>query len=215
MLGECRRLFSNARNTAARLSTFNGLTAQPLYHPPPLAGRLRSGTHEDYVLSVGRLETVKRVDLAIRAMAFVDQPTRLVIVGTGTQEEALRHLADACHVADRVEFLDTVDDQRLIDLYASALAVVFAPYDEDYGYVTLEAFLAHRPVVTASDSGGVLEFVEDGVNGAVCDAVPEALATAINRLAVDRTRAAAQGDAGFEQARGITWDGVVEKLVGA
>ena len=32
--------------------------------------------------------------------------------------------------------------------------MVFAPFDEDYGYVTLEAFEARKPVVTASDSGG-------------------------------------------------------------
>jgi glycosyltransferase involved in cell wall biosynthesis len=47
-------------------------------------------------------------------------------------------------------------------------AVLFAPYQEDYGYVTLEAFLSRKPVITARDSGGTLEFVEDGVNGYVC-----------------------------------------------
>ena len=56
-------------------------------------------------------------------------------------------------------------DERLIELYANALAVVYAPIDEDYGYVTLQAFLAGKPVITSSDSGGVLEWVEDGVTG--------------------------------------------------
>ena len=65
MLGECRRIFANARNTAARLAKFNGLTAEPLYHPPHLADRLRPGPYGDYVLAVGRLETVKRPQLAI------------------------------------------------------------------------------------------------------------------------------------------------------
>lgn len=214
MLGECARLFSNARNTAGRLEKFNGLRAEPLYHPPRLAGRLMSGSYGDYVVSVGRLESVKRADLAVRAMKFVDPPIRLVIAGDGTQREATERLAETLGVAARVHFVGTIDEAALVDLYAGALAVIYAPYDEDYGYVTLEAFLSRRPVVTATDSGGTLEFVEDGVNGAVCDPMPEAIAAAINRLAADRARAAACGSAGFERARRITWDGVIEKLVG-
>ncbi len=60
-------------------------------------------------------------------------------------------------------------DETLIELYAGALAVVYPPFDEDFGYVTLEAFLARKPVVTGTDSGGPNEFVVDGVNGYVCE----------------------------------------------
>ena len=115
-------------------------------------------------------------------------------------------------MADRLEFLGTVDDDRLVELYAGALAAVYVPYDEDFGYVTLEAFLARKPVITAEDSGGTLEFVEDGVNGLVSPPDPDAIGAAINRLTADRARASSFGDAGFERARTITWDGVVEKL---
>jgi len=80
--------------------------------------------------------------------------------------------------------------------------------------VTLEAFLARKPVVTARDSGGPLEFVIDGVNGLVCEPSPEALADAISRLDGDRGLAASLGDAGCDRARLVTWDGVVERLVG-
>ena len=213
MLGECRRLFTNAKNTAARLEKFNGLRAEPLYHPPRLASRLRAGPHGDYLLSVGQLESVKRPDLAVGAMRFVDPPVRLVVVGDGTERTHTERLADELGVADRVELLGTVEDDRLVELYAGALAVVYAPYDEDYGYVTLEAFLSRRPVITAQDSGGTLEFVEDEVNGFICTPDPEVIAAAINRLAADRSRASSFGDAGFERARTITWDGVVETLV--
>src|SRR3982751_423847 len=81
MLGECRAIFANARNTAQRLAKFNGLTAEALYHPPRLASQLRPGPYGDYVLSVGRIESVKRVDLLVRAMASVDQPIRLIVAG--------------------------------------------------------------------------------------------------------------------------------------
>ena len=83
-------------------------------------------------------------------------------------------------------FLGTVDDDQLIQLYKDALAVVYPPFDEDFGYVTLEAFLSRKPVITCTDSGGPNEFVVDGVNGFVCEPAPAALAAAINRLADDR-----------------------------
>ena len=212
MLGECQKRFTNAANTATRLRHFNGLDAEPLYHPPPLADRLRPGDYGGYVLSVGRLEPIKRIDLALRALQHVDPPTRLVVVGDGSQRKDLEKLALKLDVSDRVTFLGPVDDAQLIDLYAGALAVLYAPYDEDYGYITLEAFLARKPVITASDSGGTLEFVRDNVNGIVCEPTAEAIGSAVNVFGSDRGLAADYGGTGFERARAISWDGVIEKL---
>jgi glycosyltransferase involved in cell wall biosynthesis len=213
MLGECRAVFTNARNTASRLARFNGMSADPLYHPPQLAGRLTPGPYGDYVLSVGRLESVKRVDLLVRAMAQADRPLQLVVAGDGTQRENVERLAATIGVADRVTFLGSVGDDDLVGLYAGALAVAYPPFDEDFGYVTLEAFLARKPVITCTDSGGPNEFVQDGVNGCVCEPAAEPIAAAMNRLSADRRRAAAMGDAGHAIASQITWDGVIEKLL--
>lgn len=213
MLGECRAIFANARNTASRLEKYNGVPAQALYHPSRLSHRLRSGPYGDYILSVGRIESVKRVDLAVAAIARCAPPTRLIVAGDGTQRTNVERAVEEANVADRVTFLGTVDDDALIELYAGALGVIYPPYDEDFGYVTLEAFLARKPVITCTDSGGPNEFVVDGVNGFVCEPVPEAVAAAVDRLAADRGRAAAMGDAGYDVARTITWDGVIEKLV--
>jgi glycosyltransferase involved in cell wall biosynthesis len=214
MLGECRRIFANAANTANRVRRFNGLEATALYHPPRLAERLAGGPAEGYILSVGRLETVKRIDLAIEALARVPPPLRLLVAGDGTQAANLAALAERAGVADRVTFLGAVDDEALLRLYAGASAVVYAPFDEDYGYVTLEAFLARKPVITARDSGGTLEFVVDGVNGFICEPAAGALADAFAAVA-DPQRAGALGDAGWARARQVTWDGVIDALVGA
>ena len=215
VLGESKRLFSNARNTAARLAGYNGLAAEPLYHPPPLAGRVKAGPYGDYVLSVGRLELNKRVDLVVKALAHSGPTVRLVVVGDGPLRSPLETIAAETGVADRVHFAGGIPDDQLVDLYAGARAVVFPPYDEDYGYITLEAFLSRKAVITTTDAGGPLEFVEDGVTGLVTAPDPEAIGAAIARLADDRRLAAALGDAGCERARTITWDGVVERLVGA
>ena len=213
MLRECRAIFTNARNTAGRLARFNGLSAEALYHPPRLASRLKAGQHGDYLLSVGRIESVKRVDLIVRALARADSTLRLVIAGDGTQRANVEREAEVLGVSDRVTFLGATDDDTLIELYGGALGVVYPPYDEDFGYVTLEAFLARKPVVTCVDSGGPNEFVVDGVNGLVCAPDPDGLAQAMSRLAGDRAGAAALGSAGYDLARTITWDGVIEKLV--
>ena len=204
MLGECRSIFTNARNTAARLTKFNGLAAVPLYHPPRLAPRLRGGPYGDYVLSVGRIEAVKRVDLLVRAVALADPGIRLLVAGDGTQRANVEREAEHGGVADRVRFLGSVGDDDLIELYAGALAVAYPPFDEDFGYVTLEAFLARKPVITCVDSGGPTEFVDDGVNGLVCAPEPAALAEAMSRLAADRPLAARMGDAGREVAARVT-----------
>ena len=214
MLGECRRIFANAGNTAGRAARFNGVAAEALYHPPRLADRLQAGNARAYVLSIGRLEAVKRVDLAIGAMAHAPKDLELVIAGTGTQRIALETLAAQLGVGDRVRFVGEASDDLIVELYAGALGVIFPPYDEDYGYVTLEAFLSHKPVVTTTDAGGPNEFVEDGVNGWVTAPDAAAIGAAIGRLDADRARARAMGEAGYERARTITWDGVIEKLIG-
>jgi glycosyltransferase involved in cell wall biosynthesis len=179
-----------------------------------LAPRLTPGPYGNYVLSVGRLESVKRIDLAVRAMASVDSSVRLLVAGDGTQRHNVEKAAHEAGVSDRVAFLGTVGDDELIKLYADALAVIYPPYDEDFGYVTLEAFLARKPVITCTDSGGPNEFVQDGVNGYVCTPTPDAIAAAVGRLSADRRHAAALGDAGHSVAAGITWAGVIETLVG-
>jgi glycosyltransferase involved in cell wall biosynthesis len=215
MLRECRGLFSIARTVSARLQKYNQLTATPLYHPPRLAASIRSGPYGDYLLTVSRLEKVKRIDLAIEAMARVRGNTRLIVAGDGSERAALAARIEALGLGDRVRLAGRVDDAELIELLAGARALLFTPFEEDYGYVTLEAFLARKPVVTTSDSGGPLEFVEDGVNGLVAAPTPEAVADAVARLASDAAAATRLGEAGYARARLISWDGVVEQLMTA
>jgi glycosyltransferase involved in cell wall biosynthesis len=215
MLHECRGLFSIARTVSARLRKYNQLEATPLYHPPRLAASIRPGAYGDYLLTVSRLEKVKRIDLAIDAFARVPGPTRLVVAGDGSERAALEARIEALGLSHRVRLAGRVPDAELIDLLAGARALLFAPFEEDYGYVTLEAFLARKPVVTTADAGGPLEFVEHDVNGCVTAPDAEALAAAVTRLASSESEAARLGDNGFARASLITWDGVVERLLTA
>jgi len=164
---------------------------------------------------VTRLEHVKRVDLTIDTFEKTTSSVRLLIAGDGSIRHELGEYIERRGLRDRVTLLGRVDDERLIDLYAGCRAVLFAPYDEDYGYVTLEAFLSRKPVITARDSGGTLEFVADGVNGSVCEPTPDALAEAVNRLAADPALAASLGERGHGVAANITWANVVDRLIDA
>jgi glycosyltransferase involved in cell wall biosynthesis len=97
--------------------------------------------------------------------------------------------------------------------YEAARAVLYTPYDEDYGYVTLQAFAAGKPVVTASDAGAVLEWVTDGVNGLVADPTPKSLAAAIDRIATDDVLTQRLGKAARERVASLSWEPVVEALL--
>jgi glycosyltransferase involved in cell wall biosynthesis len=210
-LTEARKIFTNAKNTAERLRRFNGLAGEALYHPPPLAGRYRAEASAGFALAIGRLDPWKRFDLAIEAAAA--GRFGLVLAGTGPDDARLRTLA-ARSGAD-VTFRGAVSDDELLALYATCGAVLFTPADEDYGYVALEAFLSRKPVVTCSDSGGPLEFVEDGVTGRVVEPSGVAVGAAAAALLADAALARRLGDAGFERVRGITWEGAVRALLAA
>jgi len=214
-LAESRRLFAISRNVAARLARYNGLQAVPLYPPPQFEGQYRSEGYGDFVLSPSRLSDLKRIHLLVEALALTRSMVRCVIVGEGQEEAALKNLVRERGLGGRVEFLGGVESERLLYLYANCLAVFFAPYDEDYGLVTLEAFKSHKPVLTAADSGGVLEFVEDGLTGCVAPTgSPQEFAGYIDRLFADRALCRSLGDAGYDKVRDITWERTIDQLLG-
>jgi glycosyltransferase involved in cell wall biosynthesis len=138
---------------------------------------------------------------------------RLKIAGTGPLAEELRKQIEGLGVADRVELLGFVSAEELVDLYAGCRAAYYAPLNEDYGYVTVEAHLSRKPVVTTTDAGGPLEFVTDGESGLVAEPNAEAIAAAIDRLwALPPARLGEMGEAGRSRVEDITWDRVIDRL---
>ena len=138
---------------------------------PPQELAYRCDEYGDFVLSVGRLDRAKRIDLLIEAARQGGFP--VVIAGDGPDRERLESLANGA-----VRFAGRVSEDELADLYARCLAVFYAPVDEDFGMVPYEAFLAEKPVVTTTDAGGPLEVVTDRATGLVCEPRAEELAAA-------------------------------------
>jgi len=210
-LGEATRLFAISGNVAGRLEASTGLRAEVLPHPPQ-ALDFRSAAYGDFVLSVNRLDRAKRVDLLLEAAAL-DPGLEVVIAGDGPDRARLERLARDRGVNGRARFAGRVSEEELADLYSTCLAVYYAPVDEDYGMVPLEAFLSERPVLTTTDAGGPLEVVADGRTGLVVSPEAMEIARAVGWLREHRDEAAAYGRAGKDLARQVTWDRAIERLL--
>jgi len=213
--GECQVRYTISRNVSRRLLAYNGMESIPLYPPPPFEGRYRCDGYGDFILAAARLEAIKRVDLLLRGVALSKTRPRCVIAGEGPQREPLGRLAKELGLAGRVELPGWVSEERLLELYATCRAVYNAPFDEDYGLVTLEAFRSRKPVLTATDSGGVLEWVTDGETGLVAQPEPASMARVLDVLVEDTPLCERLGSAGFGRARSVDWEQVIDALLAA
>jgi glycosyltransferase involved in cell wall biosynthesis len=218
-LGEAKRVFANSKNVQRRLWDSLRIPSEPLYHRSPLTQSLLDespGPYGDAVVFPSRFESLKRQSIVVDAMRHVRSDVRLVLVGRGPDEQALRRKIQEHGLGERVSIEVGVSDERLRALFLQALGVYYGPFDEDYGYVTIEGFAAHRPVVTLSDSGGPLEFVIEGETGFVTEPEPRAIAEAFDRLYANRAMAARMGEAGRAAVeREIPdWPEVVARLLG-
>lgn len=203
--------FAIGHEVANRLFRWHGIKAQVLYPPIALSG-LGPGKAGDYFFVPGRLHPWKRVDLLIDAVKASSAPLKLVISGTGEQEDALRERAND---DERIEFVGRVSDERLVELYSNALAVPFVPIGEDYGYVTLEAFASGKAVITCTDSGEPTRLVRHGETGLIADPNAASLRQAMDWVVEHRDRAQEMGMAGAELVAGMSWAAVVKQLLEA
>jgi glycosyltransferase involved in cell wall biosynthesis len=218
-LGEAKRVFANSRNVARRLQDSLGIAAEPLYHRSPLTDELlglEPGDLGDTIVFPSRFESLKRQSIVVDAMRHVRSDVRLLLIGRGPDEPALRRQIEDHGLGDRVGIEVGPSDERLMDLVRSALGVYYGPFDEDFGYVTLEGFAARRPVVTLTDSGGPLEFVIDEETGFVAEPEAKAIAESFDRLFANRDAARRMGAAGREllEREVPAWPEVVARLLG-
>ncbi len=214
-LGRIPRRFANSGRVAERLRQYNQLEAEPLYHPPHAAERFYTAEPEGYLFFPSRVETLKRQELLIRAAALVRSPVVFLLAGDGGQRPRCQQLIAELGVADRVRLLGRVSEAEKRAYYAHSLAVFYGPRDEDYGYVSLEAMLSAKPVITCTDSGGPLELVRHQDTGLIVEPTPEAIAAAADQLYREPARARAMGAAGSQRYEelDISWPQVVTRLL--
>lgn len=206
-------LLAQSRTIQARLARWNGVTSRVLYPPPP-PRPYRCEAYGDFLFFTSRLTPLKRADLLLRALA---QPPAsgltCVIGGDGDERASLERLAQQLDVADRVTFTGYLSEEALVDYLARCRAVVFVPRHEDYGFVTVEAFAAAKPVITVTDSGGPAELVRHGENGLVVAPEPDALARACAELMGSAGLAERLGARAHADVAALTWAGVIAQVV--
>jgi glycosyltransferase involved in cell wall biosynthesis len=207
------RRFAISATVQARM-TAAGLPFEVLLPPPPVRP-YRTDGYGDYIFAVSRLTPLKRFDLLLDALAEpAAQGIKAVIAGDGEVRDALLEQRRRLGLEGRVEFVGRLDEPALLDHLARCRAVAFVPLDEDYGFVTVEAFASHKPVVTCADSGGPTELVRHDVQGLVCAPTPAALALGLRQLMDDPAAAERMGRAGAARAAELTWDATVARLLG-
>ena len=205
-------LFVQSRTIQQRLSMWPEVKSHVLYPPAPQRP-YRWDDYGDYIFMVSRLTRLKRADLLIEALATPEGAgIRAVIAGDGEERVRLGALIAARGLGSRVQLIGRVDDDALLDHLALCRAVCFPPVQEDYGFVTVEAFASRKAVVTCRDSGGPAELVTDGVHGFVCDPTPVALAGALRQLTDDRGLADRMGAAAFDAGAQLNWPDAVRRL---
>lgn len=214
-LSDCVAVYTIAKNVSRRMQEHINVESTPLYHPPAGEADFYSGESWGYIFAPSRIETLKRQMLLLDAVAHMRTKVKIIFAGAGGQQQALQDKINEYNLNDRVRLLGHVTEPEKRALYAHALAVFFGPKDEDYGYVTLEAMLAAKPVITCTDSGGPLEFVENGYTGEITEPNAKAVAAVVDRLATDPTRAARLGKSARERylSLGLSWNKVVETLL--
>jgi glycosyltransferase involved in cell wall biosynthesis len=220
-LREARAIFTNSQAVSERLRQFNQLDSEVLYPPLGSPAALGPGATGDYIFYPSRIVGHKRQHLAIEAAAHLGSDVRVVVAGAPDDPHELLELErkiDKYELRDRVELIPRwISEEQKAELIAGCLGVLYIPFMEDsYGYVSLEAFHAHKPVITCLDSGGPLEIVTDGLNGLVVEPSPQAIATAMDRLRADPAEARRMGESAYEVLvrKDINWDNVVKRLVG-
>ncbi len=206
------RLYAQSRTVQARLQRWNGVPSQVLYPPAP-PRPYRCDAYEPFIFVVSRLAPLKRIDLILHALATPQaREVRCVIAGEGEAGADLRALTRALELETRVSFVGRISDGQLVDYLARCRAVCFVPKQEDYGFVTVEAFASSKAVVTTSDSGGPAELVVDGANGRVVAPEAGAIGAALVALMADPAQAERLGQHARETAAALQWSDVARTL---
>lgn len=210
-----KKKFSISGTVSNRLKHFNDVDSVPLYHPPASEEKFFCDDYLPFIFVPSRLEMSKRQDLIIRALQYTRHDVSIIIAGTGTFENNYKELVETLNLKNRVRFTGYISENEKLLYYARCLAVFFGPLDEDYGYITLEAMLSSKAIITCNDSGGPLEFVRDNDTGYIVDPNPELIAVKLDEIYENRTVVKRMGrDArNYYQDLDLNWDNVVDKLM--
>jgi len=213
------KIFTISQVISDRLKKYNQINSDYLYPPLVDEEMFYEGEKGDYIFYPSRIGASKRQELLVEAMRYTKSKVKLVLAGKGDfiqDEKEIIHLIKKYNLSDKVTYINHfITQKEKCDLYANCLGVVFIPIDEDYGYVTIEAFKSSKPVVTCVDSGCPALFVQHEKNGYVVNPTAQELAAAMDMLFENSKYAVEMGQNANERLKelNINWETVIERLV--
>ncbi len=216
----CRRIFTISSVTQERLKRYNGFDSEvlmtPLNNPEMFVDRGDNG----YIFAGGRINSTKRQHLLVEAMALSNYAAKLIVAGppdTPGDANRLRDTVQRLQLENRVVLdFGFHPVEKIADYVTHARACAYLPVDEDaVGYVTIEAVSASKPVITLSDSGGLLQLIRDRETGYVVEPDARAVADAMDFVWSDPFHAKQMGKAALHlwESLNVTWPITVEKLL--
>jgi len=214
-----KHIYTIAAEVTERMKKYNGVDSVKINPPLKDFEKYSCKAYGDYLFYPSRVTDLKRQLLLVSAMKHTKTNVKLVIAGICENDKYLSQIKSQISenaLENRVVFENRwISEQEKLDYLANCLACAFIPYKEDYGFITLEGFYSSKAVLTCVDSGGPLEFVEDGKTGYITQPTPQALAEAMDKLYADRKNAEKMGQAARKEIidRNITWDETVRRLL--
>ncbi|MET3837871.1 glycosyltransferase involved in cell wall biosynthesis [Brevundimonas sp. UYEF29] len=215
------RVFTISAEISERLLQNNGVHSVPLRAPINDPELFLGGDGQGYILAAGRVNPAKRQHLLVEAMALMPSTARLIVAGPPETPEyaaQIRRLVEKHDLADRVKLdLRFLSRGELADYVNNATAVAYIPFKEDsYGYVTMEAFEAGKPVITCVDAGELLDIVHDQKTGFVTGPNLEELAAAMAAMVGNPALAKRMGGDARHlwRAADISWSANIDTLLG-
>jgi glycosyltransferase involved in cell wall biosynthesis len=206
-----RKLFAQSKNVQRQLLQWGNIPSEVLYPPPP-ENNYHTEKYGDFIFSPSRLTSLKRIPLLLEALRQ-SRLGKAILAGEGPDKDAILKWIRDNGMEGRVEWVGHVSSERLTKLYAECKAVYYAPVNEDFGLVTMEAFRSRKPVITTTDSGGPSEIVQHQTSGFVVAPQAEQIAECISNLFEDPTLAEKLGSAGYDQWKHVTWPETVKRLI--
>jgi glycosyltransferase involved in cell wall biosynthesis len=218
-LNESQRIFTNSRIVSGRLEKYNRVRSEVLYPPVLDPQQFYCNSYGPSIVCICRMEHHKRQHLLVEAMRYTRGRAKLILAGkshSASYPRKLKLMVLKYRLQGKVQILDRwISEEEKRRWLADCAAAAYLPFDEDsYGYPSIEAQHACKAVLTTHDSGGVLELVQDGVNGLITAPEPRDIALAIDRLVETPGLAEQMGAAGPRRIDelGIHWDHVIRRL---
>ena len=216
---EARQIYTISPVVSARLKQFNSVRSRVLHHPLNEPELFQGGEYNNYVFAGGRVGEGKRQHLLVESMRYVKSGIKLIVAGPieTTAYAARLHRSIQNHdLADRVELrLSFLPRSDLAELVNNARACASIPIDEDsMSYVAMEAFAAKKCVITATDSGGLLEIVKTNETGFVVPPDPVQIAATFDQVAREKhARELGRAARNLWDRLDITWVSRIDQLL--